>query len=454
MKGSVLIAGTHSGCGKTTITLGVLAALRRKGFSVQSFKAGPDFIDAGLHRLITGRPSRNLDLWMCGEEYVKACFYRYSRDVDISVVEGVMGMYDGNYNTARLAQVLGVPVILVVDAYGMAESAGAIVKGFREYESSNIAGVIFNRVASERHYERLKLGVRDVEVLGYLPGEVDFEIPHRHLGLVVAEEQPISQEKIDRLAMAILEYIDIERVIEITKSLNLEITKSQNHSITKSPNPRIRIAVAYDRAFSFYYEDNLDLLKEAGAEIVRFSPLRDYKIPDDVDALYIGGGYPELCGEALSRNRSMLGAIHDWAHSGKPVYAECGGMMYLSEGIYDLEGRFFKMAGILPFETAMKERPHLGYREVQLKGDCILGRSGDILRGHEFHYSDINFSTVGQPSRLSLETVYSLKNNNGDLLYSEGYKFKNVLASYVHIHFGSNPAIAENFIKFVRSLKR
>lgn len=448
MKGAVLIAGTHSGCGKTTVTLGLLAALKRIGLTIQPFKAGPDFIDAGLHRMITDRPSRNLDLWMCGEEYVKVCFYRYSRDVDISVVEGVMGMYDGNYDTARLSQVLGVPVILVVDAYGMAESAGAIVKGFREYETNNIAGVIFNRVASERHYERLKLSVRDVEVLGYLPGDLDFEIPHRHLGLVVAEEDPISEEKIDRLARSILEYIDIERVIEITKSPDHQITRSPDHQIIKSSEPQITIALALDRAFCFYYEDNLDLLRDHGSRIVTFSPLSDPDIPDDVDALYIGGGYPELYGEALSRNRSMLEAIYDWAHSGKPAYAECGGMMYLTKGIYDFKGRFFKMAGVLPFETAMKERPHLGYREVQLKGDCILGRKGDTLRGHEFHYSSINSA-----EELEAFGVYSLKNSSGESLYSEGYKFKNVLASYVHIHFGSNPAIAGNFIKLVRSLK-
>lgn len=448
MKGAVLIAGTHSGCGKTTVTLGLLAALKRIGLTIQPFKAGPDFIDAGLHRMITDRPSRNLDLWMCDEEYVKVCFYRYSRDVDISVVEGVMGMYDGNYDTARLSQVIGVPVILVVDAYGMAESAGAIVKGFREYESNNIAGVIFNRVASERHYERLKLSVRDVEVLGYLPGDPDFEIPHRHLGLVIAEEDPISEEKIDRLARSILKYIDIERVIEITKSPDHKITRSPDHKIIKSSEPQITIALALDRAFCFYYEDNLDLLRDHGSRIVTFSPLSDPEIPDDVDALYIGGGYPELYGEALSRNRSMLEAIYDWAHSGKPVYAECGGMMYLTKGIYDFKGRFFKMAGVLPFETAMRERPHLGYREVQLKGNCILGRKGDTLRGHEFHYSSINSA-----EELEAFGVYSLKNSSGQSLHSEGYKFKNVLASYVHIHFGSNPAVAGNFINFVRSSK-
>lgn len=223
----IVIAGTHSGCGKTTVTLGIIAALRKRGLTVQSFKAGPDFIDSGLHRIITNRPSRNLDLWICGEDYVRECFNKHSADVDISVVEGVMGLYDGELSTARLAGILSIPIILVVDAFGMAESAGAIVKGFKEYSAvvrehdglnynPDIIGVIFNRVASERHYKRLKESVRDIKVFGFLPRDVDFEIPQRHLGLMVAEEEPIARENIDRLADAVLKYVDIDAIIRQT----------------------------------------------------------------------------------------------------------------------------------------------------------------------------------------------------------------------------------------------
>ncbi len=480
MKGFI-IAGTHSGCGKTTITLGILAALKKKGLSIQAFKAGPDFIDSGLHRLITRRPSRNLDIWMCGEEYVKSCFEKNSANADMAIVEGVMGMYDGEFNTARLAQILGLPVILIVDAYGMAESAGAIVKGFAtpptpplsKGGAGGVAGVIFNRIASGTHYERLKRSVRDVKVLGYLPRDMNFEIPHRHLGLTVAEESPISVENMHRLADAALEHIDIDLIINgnlscfhsrkggnpdngISSSHHLDScwslprtpmrgrndkAGSLNHSITPV------IAVAYDKAFCFYYEDNIDLLKKAGAEIVAFSPLSDTKLPEGTDAIYIGGGYPELAAAELTANSSMRNGILEWAQAGKPLYAECGGLMYLSRGIHDFNGNFFNMAAVFPFETRMKKgRAHLGYREITLKDDCILGKSGEMCRGHEFHYSDV----AGQQLNQEMNLVCSLKNNKAEWLYDEGYRFKNALATYTHVHFGSNPAIAENVVNFIK----
>ncbi len=522
MKSGFIIAGTHSGCGKTTITLGMLAALKKKGLSVQAFKAGPDFIDTGLHSLITGRPARNLDIKMCGEEYVRQCYEKHSASADISVIEGVMGMYDGEFSTAHLARLLNLPVILVVDAYGMAESAGAVVRGFAEYSneirvtsnefnnkkksldklatnnsslvtrhsSLDFAGVIFNRIASERHYERVKKSVHDAPVLGYLPRGIEFEIPHRHLGLMVAEESPLTDDNIQRLADAVLKYINLDAV---SKCQSVKVSKRQSiedsdtlilcHSGTK-----IRIAVAYDKAFCFYYEDNLDSLREAGAEIVRFSPLKDSSIPEGVDAIYIGGGYPEIYAGELSANTDMRRAIYDWADSGKPIYAECGGLMYLSNGIWTNKteigknpltpfpkGEFFNMAGVFPFETKMKEkRAQLGYREVELKDDCVLGKKGDTLRGHEFHYSEIikdsnegrgtsnefnnekkyslgelvtNSSLlVTDVNDSSLVTCYSLLNINQD----EGYSVKNTLASYVHIHFGSNPDIAKNFVRFIK----
>ncbi|GAB4414887.1 MAG: cobyrinate a,c-diamide synthase [Thermodesulfovibrionales bacterium] len=478
MSKGIVIAGTHSGCGKTTITLGILSALKKKGLTVQSFKSGPDFIDAGLHRMITGRPSRNLDLWMCGEEYVKTCFYEHSRGADISIVEGVMGMYDGDFSTAKLSDVLDLPVILIVDAHGMAESAGAIVKGFASYalEYKSIRGVIFNRVASERHYERLKNSVHDVPVLGYLPRDLNFEIPHRHLGLAVAEENPIAKENIERLADTILKHVDIERLMAVdgeeenrlkpsvfSLQPNYHFTTSPLHQFTHRGSPP-KIAIAYDRAFCFYYEDNLDLLKQAGAEIIEFSPLNDKTIPE-ADAIYIGGGYPELYAEKLSKNISMLKAIYNWATSERPMYAECGGLMYLSRGIHGFEGNFFKMAGVFPFETQMKKgKAHLGYREIQLKEDCILGKKGDKLRGHEFHYSEIKDSSqpsppkilrfFGDPEFKVLSSLYAVKNNAGQDLHDEGYKFKNTLASYIHIHFGSNPNIAENFTNFIKERVR
>ena len=465
----VVIAGTHSGCGKTTITLGILAALRKKNYKVQPFKTGPDFIDTGLHTLITGRNSRNLDLWMCGRDYVIDCFRKYSEYADIAVIEGVMGMYDGNLSTADLAAVLGLPVVLVIDAYGMAESAGAVVKGFGEYGKNminepegalqgaptGIAGVIFNRVASERHYKRLRDSVRDVPALGYLPRNPGFEIPHRHLGLIVAEENPMRPEEIDKLADAVLEYVDLDALLKSGSTL-LNVAQ---HSLTLSKGS-VKIAVACDRAFCFYYEDNLDLLRDAGAEIMKFSPLSDSKIPEGADALYIGGGYPELYAKELSGNRSMLKSVKKFSDKGMPVYAECGGFMYITEGIYGLDNVFYPMAGVFPFKTKMtKGRAGLGYREAVLKEDFIFGENGSAMRGHEFHYSEINpplppFSKGGmggfENTEHRTQIIYSVKNGEGNYLYDEGYKVKNTLGSYIHIHFGSNPSIAGNFVDFVK----
>ncbi len=386
-----------------------------------------------------------------------------------------MGLYDGAYSTARLAARLGLPVVLVIDAYGMAETAGALVKGFAEYMpegNTGLAGVILNRVASENHYERLCAGIRGIKVLGYLPREQEFEIPHRHLGLTVAEENPLSETNIERLADKVLRYIDVEAIVGLSrervcvsenKSLPPSLCQRKAHpSLAKRPvcpagrgagrflesncaPPRsFIIAVAYDRAFCFYYEDNLDLLRDAGAEIVRFSPLCDPSLPEGTEAIYIGGGYPELHARELSANSSMLNAINVWAASGRPLYAECGGFMYLSKGIHDFEGNFFGMAGVFPFETRMKKgRSRLGYREVSLQKDCILGEKGATLRGHEFHYSEID-SDAGLGSAVS--AIYSVRNGSGQELRDEGYRYKRALASYIHIHFGSNPDIAGKFI--------
>ena len=458
----VVIAGTHSGSGKTTITLGIMAALKKKGIVVQPFKTGPDFIDTGLHKLITGRTSRNLDLWMCGLDYVTRSFSKHSADADISVVEGVMGMYDGNISTADLAASLELPVILVVDAYGMAESAGAVVKGFMEYVGAgcsrpDLAGVIFNRIASDRHYKRVKDSVQDVPVLGYLPRDLDFNIPSRHLGLVVAEENPIDSNEIDKLADAVLKYIDLDLLVG--KPGSSEVLKKKRTENRHDVTSALKIAVAHDRAFCFYYEDNLDLLKEAGAEIIKFSPLSDSSVPLDADALYIGGGYPELHAEKLSGNKSMLNSIKEFSNSGKPVYGECGGFMYLTEGIYDFDNKYYLMAGIFPFSTKMKKgRSRLGYREAELQENTLLGPKGATVRGHEFHYSEIVHNTedessnrrgeVASPSRLS--RIYSVKDGEGNQTGNEGCRVNNTLGSYLHIHFGSNPATAGHLINYCK----
>jgi cobyrinic acid a,c-diamide synthase len=445
----IVIAGTHSGCGKTTVTLGILAALKKRGLTIQPFKGGPDFIDAGLQRLVAEKPSRNLDQWMCGQDYVIECFKRHAANVDIAVIEGVMGMYDGDLSTASLASLLRAPVILVIDASGMAESAGAVVKGFVEFGARNserairFAGVIFNHVATENHFARLKNSVKDAPVLGYLPREMNFEIPHRHLGLTIAEENPLAGENLDCLADAILNYVDLDLILHHADIgvVRTDCSEIMNTQEAAQKGRRFKLAIAHDQAFNFYYEDNLDQLRNAGADIIRFSPLADPMIPA-ADAVYLGGGYPEIHAEALSRNTSMLRAMRAWADAERPLYAECGGLMYLSQGIGDFDGTFFPMAAVFPFTTRMRKKPQLGYREIVLNENCILGSKGEKLRGHEFHYSELADGTAG--------SMYAVKDNRGRDMPVQGFRFKNTLASYVHVHFGGNRYTAEHFAGFVR----
>ncbi|MCX7914356.1 MAG: cobyrinate a,c-diamide synthase [Thermodesulfovibrionales bacterium] len=446
---ALIIAGTHSGCGKTTIAMGLMAACKSKGLRVQPFKCGPDYIDAGHHRAITSIASRNLDLWMCGENYVKECFYEHSKRADISIIEGVMGLYDGKEGTSTLAKLLEVPIVLVIDAYGMAESVGPIVKGFKDWSdeaSVDLRGIIFNRVGSEKHFLRLKKSIKsNVEVLGYLPRSHDLIIPHRHLGLIVAEENSVKPHNIEKLIEVVSKNIDIDALITIS-----EIKESKSYFPINTPfkdrwlQPLKKIALAYDKAFCFYYEDNLDILRDFYGEIIPFSPIADSSLPAGIDAIYLGGGYPELFARELSNNRSLLKEIYDWSQSEMPLYAECGGLMYLSEGIYDLEGEFHRMVGVFPFKTFIRvnRSPSLGYREVTLKEDIFIAPKGSILRGHEFHYSDIK----DRSKIVNIKKIYSVKDNGGNILGDEGFLYKKTFASYIHLHFGSNWEIIKRFL--------
>ncbi len=432
----LVIAGTNSGCGKSTVTLGVLSAFVRLGHKVSAFKVGPDFIDTGIHGLVTGRPSRNLDIWMCGANYVRDCILKHSAGRDAVVIEGVMGLYDGGQrSTSALASAIGASVVLVVNAYGMAESAGAVLRGFNEY-GRKIDGVIFNHVGSERHYERLKAVSGDIEPLGYISRDAAFKMPERHLGLLAAEESPIDKDSLERLADSALSHINMGRLLEMSKH---QVSDVESVSL---PDPDIRVAIARDKAFCFYYEDNLDMLREAGAELVPFSPLSDIALPGGASAIYIGGGYPEVYARALSENSAMTSAVREWAEQGRPTYAECGGLIYLSEGI-TVDDAYYPMAGVFPFRSAMKEKTaSLGYREICADEDCLLGKRGQTMRGHEFHYSEV----VDVPEKKGMRlNVFSEKE---DRVVSAIYK--STLASYVHVHFGSRPGSARHFINHIK----
>jgi cobyrinic acid a,c-diamide synthase len=445
---AVVVAGVSSGVGKTTVTVGLLEALRRRGLRVQAFKVGPDFIDPGFHSQVTARPSYNLDGWMCSRERVIETVATHAADADLAVIEGVMGCFDGfegksdEGSTAQVAKWLGVPVVLVVDSRAMSRSAGAVVLGFERFDPElELDGVIMNRVAGEQHarwlLEAVEGSCRAVP-LGFLPRRDSLTIPERHLGLVTAVERRLGREFLDELASVVEESVDLDRLLSMTRS---RVAPRAGRVTERAPvSTKAKIGVALDEAFQFYYQANLDLLRAAGAELVFWSPLRDSSLPS-VDGLYLGGGYPEVYAKELSANEAVRRAVRSFAESGRPLYAECGGLMYLSRALEDLEGNEHPMVGLLPTTVRMKPKKlTLGYTEVECTADGPLAPAGTLVRGHEFHYSRID--EVPQ----SVPRVYRLRRRRGGEERAEGYLVGSALLSYVHLHFESNPVIAERFV--------
>jgi len=451
----LVIAGTQSGIGKTTATLALLAILKARGRRVQAFKVGPDFIDPGHHAAATGRASRNLDGWMLGVAVNREVFLRAAPDADISIIEGMMGLFDGSGllgdvgSTAEVAKQLRAPVLLVIDGSAMARSAAAMASGYARFDRDlRVAGVLFNRVNSESHYRLLKDAVEaetDLAVVGYLRSDPELTIGDRHLGLVTAIERG-SRDLYERLGRAAAETVDLDRIEALAGSAeDVEEAPSRPHVSPRArAGPPIRVGVAYDPAFCFYYPDNLELLEAEGAELVRFSPLSDQALPA-IDLLYLGGGYPELYGERLARNVAMRGAIRAFAERGGTIYAECGGMMYLTQAIRDFDGRTHEMVGLFPAEAVMK-RPGLtlGYREVRVTRPCVLGDAGLIARGHEFHYSSL--VPTGP-----LEYACTLTDAKGQARGQDGLIVGNVLALYTHLHFAGRPALAQALVASART---
>jgi len=450
MKG-FLVAGTASGVGKTTVTLAITAALRRRGHTVQPFKGGPDFLDTGHHTRISGRTARNLDTWMLSAEANRDVLRHAAQGANVLLVEGMMGLFDGKDgsteigSSAEIAKLLKLPVVLVLDAGKTARSIAAVVLGFELFDPElPLSGVILNRVASDRHFRMLQVAIESAcktPVLGWLPREPAVAIPERHLGLQTAEEGETGgalEEQINTLAGLAEKHLDIARLLSFECGLDLNPRALSVRPQTRDP---IRIGVARDQAFSFYYEDNLDLLKQHGATLVPFSPMHDRCLPPDLDALYLAGGYPELYATQISENLAMLSAIRDFVASGRSVYAECGGMIFLSQQLTTRDGATYPMAGVLPFEIEMTGRlVGFGYVNVELTNDCLLGKAGTTIRGHSFHYSRIaNESEVATNYRVQ----YSLSGR----AENEGYRLRNVLASYVHLHFRAEPTIARSFVE-------
>jgi cobyrinic acid a,c-diamide synthase len=453
-----MVAGTQSGAGKTTVALALMAALRQQGFTVQPFKCGPDFLDTGHHGALCGRASRNLDSWMLSREANRAVFSSASRGADAAIVEGAMGLYDGAVgeteegSPAEMAKLLDLPVVLVIDAAKSARSIAAVVKGFESFDPAvRFAGIVLNRVGGEGHYRLLEAAIRRVSttpLLGYLPKSAAIAIPERHLGLHTTEETTSAEDRLAAFAQAGREHLYLPPL------LGLSWSGSWSGSGAEAPGraaraagakqKRVRVGVARDKAFSFYYEDNFDLLREQGAEIVPFSPLEDAELPPNLDGLYLGGGYPELYAEELSRNAQMLAEVRAFAGQDKPVYAECGGMIYLGQSLTLLDGRRHSMAGVLPLEFEMTSRlVNFGYVQMVFAADCLLGKKGTAARGHSFHCSRVR---GGDALAAAYRLTYVLSGREE----TEGFSRGNLLASYVHLHFRTNPALAVSLVGAAR----
>jgi cobyrinic acid a,c-diamide synthase len=455
----IVIAGTHSGCGKTTISLGLMAALARRGLRVAPFKVGPDFIDPGHHARVAGRPGRNLDGWMLSRDYNRHAFLAAAGSADVAVVEGVMGLFDGYDgrteagSTAQMAKWLGLPVLLVVDARSMARSAAALVQGFENFDPAlRFAGVVFNHLGSDRHLgylrEALEGAVR-MPCRGGLLREEEIAIPERHLGLVTREDHPLEDAAIGRLADRVEKRLGLEELLagmpEITGPAAPEPPGSEQTA------RRVRIGVARDNAFCFYYPDNLERLEGCGAQLLFFSPIQDAALPSDLDGIYLGGGYPELFAEQLAANASMRRDLREQSLAGMPIYAECGGFMYLGRELQDHQGRTFPMTGCFPFKTRMLPRlKALGYREVHLVRQTLLGEGGAVIRGHEFHYSEMLDLPAAPPE---CETVYRVAGRDGTPKTAEGYAVRRTLGSYIHLHFGSAPRAAAALVESCRAYR-
>jgi cobyrinic acid a,c-diamide synthase len=444
----LMIAATGSGAGKTTTTIGLIAALRARGLTVAAFKCGPDYLDPTYHARVSGGVSHNLDGWMMGREAVTATFTRAARHADIAIIEGMMGLFDGaspiadEGSSAEIAKWLSAPVVLVTDASGMARTVAAIAHGFAHFDPAvRLAGLICNRVGSRGHLELLKTASREVPVLGGLPENAAAAFPERHLGLFSANEKHVPVELLDQWGRLAREWFDLDALIAIADSApSPDPVTVDGEAESRAAVPRCRIGVALDDAFHFYYEDNLRRLETLGAEIVNFSPVRDRELPA-VDGLYFGGGYPEALARELSSNQSMIASVRAFAARGGSLYAECGGLMYLTRAIRTLDGASFPMAGLIDADALMHERLQaIGYVEVETLTPSILGPSGLRFRGHQFRYSTL------EPDPSGIERAYVVRPKWGSEL-TEGYRSGNLLASYVHAHWASNPSAAAGLVE-------
>ncbi|MDE1770217.1 MAG: cobyrinate a,c-diamide synthase [Thaumarchaeota archaeon] len=445
----IVLAGVTSGVGKTSITTAIIYGLKKKGYSVQPFKVGPDFIDPSYLTSVSGNVAHNLDVWMMGKKGVLNNFIQNSQ-AELSVIEGVMGYYDGFdgkssfASTYDVANIIHSNVILVLDASKTARSIAATVMGFKNFEkNSRICGVILNKIGSQKHEKLCRDALKKVglPILGVIPRNNDLQLESRHLGLIPIREKLSLDKKIKSIAKSLSGFIEIEKIIKLSKDVpNLP----QFHD-KKNRKKQTRIAVALDESFNFYYQDNIDSLKKLGAEIVYFSPISDKKLPA-CDGIYIGGGFPEVKGDLLQRNDQMKKLIKKSAEDGLPIYAECGGLMYLTKSISYKSGKF-KMVGLFDAVTIMEKKLKLNYTSATISSNSPFSLQSKIIKGHEFHYSELDLLSKDSKFAYDLSIGVGIKNKK------DGLTVHDTLASYMHVHFSNSP-IANNFVKACVSYSR
>jgi cobyrinic acid a,c-diamide synthase len=446
---AIVIAGERSGVGKTTVTLALLAALRRHYRNkVQSFKVGPDYIDPMFHQFVTERACRNLDSVLTSEAYVSKCFQQHCQLAEYALVEGVMGLFDGVTgkqdwaSTAHVARLLNLPIVLVINCSSTAGSIAAIAHGYTTFDSRlQFAGVVLNRVGSDRHLELLQdaLAPLHLPILGVLRRQDEIQIPDRHLGLIPTAELPELQTVIDRLTYLGETCFNWDLLLPL-----LAPSTGVTVSSPPIPQPTLRLAIARDQAFSFYYADNLDLLKSVGFELVPWSPMQDSALPENIQGLYFGGGFPEVFAEALSENQLAQEAVKAAVTGGMPTYAECGGLMYLSDRIRDFDNKAYPMVGIFPTEAQMGKTLTLGYRQATVQpmsadtDEHSLLAPNATVWGHEFHRSNLT-TEAEQP-------LFKMQNYDGTLHKTEGWRRFHAHASYLHLHFGEQRSLLQRWV--------
>jgi len=451
----IVLAGVSSGVGKTTITTAFIVNMRTRGIAIQSFKVGPDYIDPSHLALAAARPCYNLDTWMMPPSRMLDIFCRAAAPTDIAVIEGVMGLYDGQSSTsdvgstAEVAKILRAPVVLVIDASAMARSAAAVVMGFQHLDPEvHIAGVIANRVGGTGHAHLLQEAIEaetGIPFLGYFRDASDKLVPERHLGLVPTAERLVSSQQLAALGQQFGQTCDSEKLLTLAREVPpLEHSSQDPFSLKETTGEHVNIVIAQDEAFNFYYPDTLDLLRLAGAELVPFSPLHDSVLPEQIGGIYIGGGFPEEYAHRLSANESMRAALARLLHQGIPCYAECGGFMYLCQSIRIASGEELPMVGAIARQSVMSnDRGGLviGYREATALRDTLLIHQGEVARGHEFHYSCLDAPLARE------EAAYEFT-AHGQV---EGFAQGNLLATYVHLSFSGFPLAAQRFVAAARS---